>query len=77
MDAEGLATTFLVRRFAEQQRAAGIGEEKISAAIEEGYRTGRFKAPRRAGIIYMMSDYNYVFTPDNLMIVVPRSSHAH
>jgi len=116
MDAEGTATTFLVRVFAEQQRAAGVPEKLIDARIEDGYQSGRFKAPRRPGITYMLSDYNYIFddksqkvmhvsphlmfyapglreadvgsgegapflthpgAPDNLMIVVPRSAHAH
>jgi hypothetical protein len=61
MDAEGFATTFQTRLFAEQQRAAGVGEDKIVAGIDEGYRSGRFQAPRRAGLIYMLSDYNIIF----------------
>lgn len=116
MDAEGLATAFQTRLFAEQQRAAGVGEEKIVAAIEDGYRSGRFLAPRRPGLIYMLSDFNIIFDdqsqklvhasphlmfyapgleekdtgsgagapilthpgkPDNLMIVMPRTAHAH
>ena len=63
MDAEGFATTFKTRLFAEQQRAAGVGEAKIQAAIDDGYRTGRFLAPRRPGLIYMLSNYNIVFEP--------------
>lgn len=69
MDAEGLATTFRTRIFAEQQRAAGVSEEKIVAAIEDGYRSGKFKAPRRAGIIYMLSDYNYIFDDTSKKVV--------
>jgi hypothetical protein len=61
MDAEGFATTFLTRLFAERQRAAGVAEEKIKADIEDGYRSGRFLAPRRPGLIYMLSDYNIIF----------------
>jgi hypothetical protein len=61
MDAEGLATTFQARLFAERQRAAGVSEDKIVAEIEDGYRKGRFIAPRRPGLIYMLSDYNIIF----------------
>lgn len=61
MDAEGLTTTFQTRLFAEAQRAAGVAEEKIMAGIEDGYRSGRFLAPRRPGLIYMLSDYNIIF----------------
>src|SRR5579884_872465 len=74
MDAEGAATTFLTRIFAEKQRAAGVPEKKIDAAIEEGYRSGEFRAPRRPGIIYMLSDYNYVFD-DSSQKVVHASPH--
>lgn len=69
MDAEGLATTFQTRLFAEKQRAAGVAEDKIVSAIEDGYRSGRFKAPRRAGIIYMLSDYNYIFDERSQKVV--------
>jgi hypothetical protein len=61
MDAEGFATTFQTRLFAEQQRAAGVGEKQINAALKAGYESGRFKAPRRPGLIYMLSQYNYLF----------------
>ena len=61
MDAEGFATTFKTRLFAEERRAAGVPEAKINAEIEEGYRTGRFLAPRRPGLIYMLSNYNIIF----------------
>ncbi|HJT18395.1 MAG TPA: hypothetical protein VJ853_13440 [Thermoanaerobaculia bacterium] len=69
MDAEGTATRFLPRIFAEKQRAAGVPEKKIDAAIEEGYRSGQFKAPRRPGIIYMLSDYNYIFDDSSRKVV--------
>src|SRR3954466_10428474 len=61
MDAEGFATTFQARLFAERQRAGGVAEEKIKADIEDGYRSRRFLAPRRPGLIYMLSDYNIIF----------------
>jgi hypothetical protein len=69
MDAEGLATTFQTRLFAEQQRAAGVAEKKITAEIEEGYRSGRFLAPRRPGLIYMLSDYNIIFDDKSQKLV--------
>jgi hypothetical protein len=69
MDAEGFATTFRVRLFVERQRAAGVAEENITEAIRLGYRSGRFHAPRRAGIVYMMSDYNVVFDEDAQKLV--------
>lgn len=73
-DAEGTATTFQVRLFVERQRAAGEPEEKIVASIQDGYRSGRFKAPRRAGLAYMMSEYNYIFE-DRSQKVIHVSPH--
>jgi len=62
-DAVGTAAVVPVRMFVEAQRAAGAGEEKIRAQVEEGYRKGRFKAPAKPGLVYMLSNNNYVFDP--------------
>jgi hypothetical protein len=53
-DAEGSATTFPTRLFAEEQRAKGRTEDQIKAAIDAGYKTKKFLAPRKAGIVYML-----------------------
>ena len=68
-DPEGVATVLRARVFVEEQRAAGVAEEKIHAAVDAGYQSGRFQAPRRPGIVYMMSDYNYVFDPDARQVI--------
>ncbi len=68
-DAEGTATTLKVRFFTEEQRARGKGEEEIKSAIREMYRTGKFVAPRKAGIVYMLSDHNYVFDPGSKQVI--------
>jgi hypothetical protein len=68
-DAEGSKTTFKARQFAEQERAQGVSEEKIEEALDAGYKAGRFKAPSRPGITYMLSDSNYVFDPDAKKII--------
>jgi hypothetical protein len=70
-DAEGSATTFPTRLFAEEQRTKGQTEEQISAAINEGYKAGKFKAPRKSGIVYMMSDSAYILVPGNKLVHVP------
>jgi hypothetical protein len=70
-DAEGSATTFPTRLFAEDQRAKGKTEEQITAAIEEGYKDGKFIAPRKPGIVYMMSDSAYILVPGNKLVHVP------
>jgi hypothetical protein len=62
-DAEGTATTLLTRIYAEEQRAKGKNEDEIKAGIEQGYKTGKFKAPGKPGIVYMMSEHVYLFFP--------------
>jgi hypothetical protein len=115
-DAAGTTSTMKVMLFHEEERAKGIPESEIAAAITEGYRKGMFVAPSRPGIVYMLSDYNYLPDPntheivhfpghlmfyapnltakdigdgagapflthpghpDNLLVVVPASSHPH
>jgi hypothetical protein len=68
-DAEGSATTLPTRLYAESQRAAGRGEEQIKTEIEQGYKAGRFKAPGKPGIVYMMSDQLYILIPGTDKIV--------
>jgi hypothetical protein len=64
-DAEGSATTVKVLLFREEQRALGKDDRRIASEIEEGYKTGRFLAPRKQGVAYMLSDYNYLFNPES------------
>jgi hypothetical protein len=59
-DAEGSATTLLARMRVEELRAHGVAEGKIAAQIERGYKTGKYKAPRKTGIVYMLSTENWV-----------------
>jgi hypothetical protein len=71
-DAEGSATTLLSRFYAEEQRAKGKTEEEIKAGIEDGYKSGKFHAPRKPGIVYMMSDQGYLLVPaTNKLVNLP------
>src|SRR5215469_7324237 len=60
-DAEGSATTFQSRLLAEDLRAKSKSEAEVTAAIEQGYRSGKFRAPQKPGIVYMMSDAGYIY----------------
>ncbi|HEY0781504.1 MAG TPA: hypothetical protein VGE98_03550 [Thermoanaerobaculia bacterium] len=62
-DAEGTATLIPVDEFIERERARGRADADIAKAVTEGYRTGQFKAPRKGGIAYMLSDYNWLVDP--------------
>jgi len=71
-DAEGSATTLATRFLAEELRAHGKTEEEIDAAIDAGYKSGKFLAPRKPGIVYMMSLSVYIYIPEkNLIAHVP------
>jgi len=68
-DAEGSQTTLPTRIFAEEMRAKGKSEDEINAAIGEGYRTGKFRVPRKPGIVYMMSDAGYLYIAEQNKVV--------
>jgi hypothetical protein len=68
-DAEGSATTLLSRLYAEQQRAEGKNEEQLKAEIEQGYKAGKFRAPQKPGIVYMMSEQGYLLNPATRQLI--------
>lgn len=71
-DAEGSATTFQSRLLAEEMRAKGKSEEEVAAAIAEGYTAGKFRAPQKPGIVYMMSDAGFLYVASmNKMVRLP------
>ena len=70
-DTEGSATTLLTRLFVEAQRARGKNEDQIKADLDEGYRTGKFQAPRKPGIVYMLSDLGYLLVSGNELVHLP------
>ena len=70
-DAEGTKTTLPTRLFVEQERAEGKPEGQIKSELEEGYKNGRFRAPSKPGIVYMMSDSVYILVENNMIHVPP------
>ena len=71
-DAEGSSTILPTRLYVEQQRAKGQSEEQVKAAVDEGYKSGKYKAPSRPGIVYMMSDRGYLLVPGtNKLVRIP------
>jgi hypothetical protein len=68
-DAEGSASTLVTRLFAEELRAKGKSEEEINAAIQDGYKSGKFHAPQKPGIVYMLSNSTYLYIAQNNQIV--------
>jgi hypothetical protein len=70
-DAEGVTTTLPTRLFAEEERAKGKSEEQITKELNEGYKSGKFKAPGKPGIAYMLSDSIYLLVSGNKMVHAP------
>jgi len=60
-DREGSETILPVVYARAEWRVAGMKEDETERRINEGFTTGRFRAPRRGGVAYMLSTENYVF----------------
>jgi hypothetical protein len=54
-DAEADATVLAVDRFRTEQRLAGQSRAEIERAVSDGLAAGRFHAPKRPALVYMMS----------------------
>ncbi len=70
-DAEGTATTLPTRFFVEEERTKGKSEEQIKTELDAGYKSGKFKAPAKPGIVYMMSDVGFLLIPGNRLVPIP------
>ncbi len=68
-DAEGSSSTLKADLYLEQERAKGRKDEEIRRDIARGYKTGRFRAPRKPGIVYMLSPHNRVYDPDSKRVI--------
>jgi hypothetical protein len=58
-----------VRIYVEEQRAKGVSDKRIENAVKAGYKSGKFRAPSKPGIVYMLSDYNQVLDPETGKII--------
>jgi hypothetical protein len=71
-DAEGTRTVVPVIKDEAVMRARGESEDAIAAAIEAGFRSGKYEAPSRPGISYMISAVQELAGPDgNVRSFVP------
>jgi hypothetical protein len=68
-DAEGTATLLPVALRRAELRAGGATDAAIERDIAEGYRNGRFRAPGRPGIAYMLSTEQTVFDPSRQKVI--------
>lgn len=71
-DSEGSGTLLQVDLYEAKLRAKGTSEAVIKADVATGYKDGRFKAPSKPGIEYMLSSDNRLGpTPSNGTAHVP------
>lgn len=75
MDAEGVKTFLPKFELVASMRAQGKAEPAIREAVQAGFRSGKFKAPGRPGIIYMLSPHNVVTIDEVKGIAVPFPGH--
>jgi hypothetical protein len=79
-DAEGSQTLLLADLYREGLRAKGTPEDQIGPEIQKGFKDGRFKAPSKPGVRYMLSSDNRlgptadggtVYVPPHFMFYAP------
>lgn len=81
-DAEGTRAILPVYLERARLRAAGLDDE-IEGRIRAGFESGRFSAPSKPGIAYMLSEHNRVFNgrevisyPPHIMVYAPYATNA-
>jgi hypothetical protein len=75
MDAEGVKTFLPKYLLVASLRAKGKPEPEIRQAVKAGFASGRLKAPKRPGIIYMLSPHNVVTIDEVKGVAVPFPGH--
>lgn len=68
-DAEGSATTLHADLYLEKERSKARDDDAIRKEIAAGYKSGKFKAPSKPGIVYMLSPHNRVFDPESNQVI--------
>jgi hypothetical protein len=66
-DVEGRRTVVPLLMDEAAMRARGASESEIAKAAEEGFQTGKYRAPERPGISYMMSAVQELPGPDGVV----------
>ena len=68
-DAEGSTTLLPAALRRAELRSAGTPEPRIEQEIAAGFRSGKFRAPSRPGIAYMLSPEQTVFDPSRQKVI--------
>jgi len=75
MDAEGVKTFLPKYLLVASLRAKGKAEPEIRQAVKAAFASGKLKAPKRPGIIYMLSPHNVVTIDELKGVAVPFPGH--
>jgi hypothetical protein len=75
MDAEGVKTFLPKYLLVASLRAKGKAEPEIRQAVKAAFASGQLKAPKRPGIIYMLSPHNVVTIDEVKGVAVPFPGH--
>lgn len=71
-DPEGSQSLFPAELYKEELRSKGTAEPEIKAAVAAAFKDGRFKAPTKPGVLYMLSSDNRLGpTPAGETVHVP------
>lgn len=62
-DAEGSATLLHARIYREELRLKGLSEDAVGREVAAGFKSGRFHAPRKPGMVYMLSREGWAWHP--------------
>ena len=75
LDAEGVKTFLPKYLLVASLRAKGKAEPEIRQAVKAAFASGKLKAPKRPGIIYMLSPHNVVTIDELKGVAVPFPGH--
>jgi len=67
-DAEADGTILAVERFRSVELLAGKSQDVVKREIDDGFKSGRFHAPKRPALIFMMSSAQLLPSPDGTKI---------
>jgi hypothetical protein len=70
-DDEGAATIMPVAMDRAKWRAEGAPADEIERRVHQRFADGTYRAPRRAGVAYMLSAHNYVFNGERVIHFSP------
>ena len=76
-DAEGIAAAFPIIFVRAESIAKGQTPEQVNAAVADGYRTGKFRAPKSGSLSYMLSCHPRSVVSPHFMLATPYQTESY